>query len=70
MMGGDMTMSVIVVLMLPARVWFNFNESLKNIYKKLKDHNQKYGKDMDIWNKLVTLITKNKLKTLWGISKK
>jgi hypothetical protein len=24
-----MTMSVIVVLMLPARVWFNFNESLK-----------------------------------------
>jgi hypothetical protein len=61
MMGQDMTMSVIVVLMLPARVWFNFNESLKNIYKKLKTHNQNYGKDMDIWNKLVTL--KNKLKT-------
>jgi hypothetical protein len=31
MRGGGMTMSVIVVLMLPARVWFNFNESLKNI---------------------------------------
>jgi len=53
--------------MLPARVWFNFNESSKNIYKKLKNHNQNYGKDMDIWNKLVTLI--NKFKKLWGISK-
>jgi hypothetical protein len=29
MMGRDMTMSVIVVLLLPAKVWFNFNESLK-----------------------------------------
>jgi len=41
--------------MLPARVWFNFNDSLKNIYKKLETHNQSYGKDMDIWNKLVAL---------------
>jgi len=68
MTGGDMIMGVIVVLMLPARVWFNINESLKNMYKKLKIHNQNYGKDMDIWNKLVTL--KNKLKKLWAISKK
>jgi hypothetical protein len=67
MTGRDLTTSVIVVSMLPARVWFNFNESSKNIYKKLKNHNQNYGKDMDIWNKLVTLI--NKFKKLWGISK-
>jgi hypothetical protein len=68
MRGGDMIMGVFVVLMLPARVWFNINESLKNMYKKLKIHNQNYGKDMDIWNKLVTL--KNKFKKLWAISKK
>jgi len=28
-MGRDMTMSVIMVLMLLAKLWFNFNESLK-----------------------------------------
>jgi hypothetical protein len=33
MMGGDMTMSVIVVLMLPGKVWFNFNDSLKTYTK-------------------------------------
>jgi hypothetical protein len=58
MTGQDLTTSVIVVSMLPARVWFNFNESSKYIYK-LKNHHQNYGKDMDIWNTLVTL--KNKI---------